>query len=98
MTFRLCVTRRALAALYVAAACTLVCGCSATTFPTVLADPPGPNDPTLSPDQVKQAMDGLISDRNHLCAVAVADQSPGSSPQGCGATGTTANAGAAAKP
>jgi hypothetical protein len=97
MTFRRDVTRRVLAALSVACACALVGGCSATTFPSVLANPPGPNDPTLSPDQVKQAMDSLISDRNHLCSVAVADQT-GTAPQDCGATGSTGNAGAAAKP
>ncbi|MGH6672094.1 MAG: hypothetical protein ACRECV_09005 [Xanthobacteraceae bacterium] len=90
-------TRLVLAAAAVATACALMCGCSSTAFPVVLSDPPAPNETTLSPDQVKQAMDNLISDRNHLCSVAVADKT-GSTPQDCGATGSTQNAATPAKP
>lgn len=99
MKLCLSVTRPARAAVSVAAICALVCGCSATPFPTVLSDPPPSADSTLSPDQVKRAMDNLISDRNHLCAEAVADAAPGGPPPDCAATTTgTANGGAAAKP
>jgi hypothetical protein len=94
------VTRRILAALSVAAACALVCGCASTTYPAVLSDPPPPNDTTLSPDEVKKAMDNLISDRNHQCSEAIADAPPGQPPPDCAATttGSTPSAGAAAKP
>jgi len=97
MTLCLRMTRLFLAAASLAAICALVAGCSSTAFPVVLSDPPPPKENTLSPAQVQQAMDGLISDRNHLCAVAVADQT-GSTPQDCEATGSTPKAGAAAKP
>jgi hypothetical protein len=50
---------------------------------------------TRSPDEVKQAMDSLISERNHLCAQAIATSgtksSSGSSPGNC-ADGTAGGA------
>ncbi len=100
MKFGFSVTRRVLAAVSVAAVCALVCGCSSTTYPAVLTDPPPSTDTTLSPDQIKKAMDNLISDRNRQCSEAIADAAPGDPPPDCGATttGATPNAGAAAKP
>lgn len=94
------VTRRVLAAAAVAAVCALVCGCSSTTYPAVLNDPPPSADTTLDPDQVKKAMDNLISDRNRQCTEAMADAQPGDPTPDCGVTttGTTRNSGAAAKP
>jgi hypothetical protein len=95
------VTRLCLAAFSVSAICAVLGGCSSTPFPAVLTDPPPPTDTTLSPDQVKRAMDNLIADRNHLCAEATADAAPGSPPPDCSTattTGTTPNSGAAAKP
>lgn len=106
MKFGLSVSRRVLAASAIAAVCALAGGCSSqltpSPFPSVLADPPQRNDTTLSPDQVKQAMDNLVSERRRLCAEAVADQEgTGTPPPDCdaqAATGTTPNAGASAKP
>jgi hypothetical protein len=96
----LSVTRRLLVAVSVAAVCALACGCSSTTYPAVLADPPGPSDTPLSPDEVKKAVDNLISARNHQCTEAVAEAAPGDPQPDCGATttGATPNAGAAVKP
>jgi hypothetical protein len=49
-----------------AAAAFLLSGCSELGFPSV-HDMPAPRaDTTLTPDQVKQATDDLISERNHL--------------------------------
>lgn len=101
MKFGVGVTRRILAAFAIAAAYTLVCGCSSTPFPTVLNDPPPPAETTLNTDQVKQAVNELVSDRNHVCAEAMADGATNVTPADCGAgpaTGATPNTGAAAKP
>jgi hypothetical protein len=100
MKFGFSVTRQLLAAVSVAAMCALAGGCSSTTYPAVLADPPGPTDTTLSPDEIKKATDNLISARNHQCTEAIADAAPGDPTPDCGATttGATPNAGAAAKP
>lgn len=47
----------------------LVAGCSEVGFPAI-HDMPGPRaDTPLTPDQVKQATDDLISERNHLQAI-----------------------------
>ena len=74
-----CVTARVLAPLAIGlAACIAVSGCSSTSspaagpYPSVLADPAPRDGAPLSPDEVKQAMDNLISERNHLCAEAIA--------------------------
>jgi len=58
---------RALGTLALAAAvAVLVSGCSELGFPAV-HDMPAPRaDTTLTPDQVKQATDDLISQRDHL--------------------------------
>ncbi|HTV38389.1 MAG TPA: hypothetical protein VMF12_18315 [Xanthobacteraceae bacterium] len=105
MKFGLSVTGRVLAASAIAAACALVSGCSSSPalnpFPSVLADPPPRNDTTLNPDQVKQAMDTLVSERRRLCQEAISEEGSGAPPPDCDAqatTGTTSNAGAPAKP
>ncbi len=85
-------TRRVVAALAIAALAALAAGCSAPGYPGVL-DPVTPRaDDPMTPAQVKQATDDLISDRNQLNAQAPADGS-------ANVTGSTAPAtGAAAKP
>ncbi len=63
----------------------LASGCSPdVAFPAIHDMPPPRADAPLTPDQVKQATDGLISDRNHLsteteaaaAATAAADAQP----------------------
>jgi len=104
MKFDLSVARRALATFAFAATYALAGGCSSPVpnpFPSVLADPPPRNDTTLSPDQVKQAVDTLVSERRRLCLEAVADEGAGAPRSDCdsqAATGTPPNAGAPAKP
>jgi hypothetical protein len=70
-------------------------------YPSVLATPTARDTTPLSPDEVKQAMDNLVSERNHLCAEAIATSgtraSSGSSPGSCAADGTPAG-GAGIKP
>jgi hypothetical protein len=55
----------------------------------------------LSPEEIKQATDNLISERNHLCAEAIATSgskaSNGSGPGNCSADSTTTG-GAGIKP
>jgi hypothetical protein len=61
------------------------------TYPTIFADPAPRPESTLTPDEVKQATDNLISDRKQLCAAAIANAAPGGPPPDCvTATGTTA--------
>ncbi len=68
-----------------AAVAVLASGCSPeVAFPAIHDMPPPRVDSPLTPDQVKQATDGLISDRNHLstepqagaAATAAADAPP----------------------
>jgi len=90
-------TRRLLAGLAVAVAGALTSACSTPgVYPSVLSPPTPRDETTLTPDQVKQAMDGLVSDRNHLCAEAVANDPAGSPPPSCAPQ--NAAAGAPAKP
>jgi hypothetical protein len=107
MSFSWSVTRRLLAATCVAAAAALlVSGCSSpatpSLFPTAFGDPPPRDDTTMNPAQVKQAVDDLVSDRNHLCAVTMADQPPGApancTPEAAPGTAPAPAAGAATKP
>jgi hypothetical protein len=79
MQGRSCVTARMLAAWAICLALAVVAsGCSSQLssasppYPAVLADPPQRDTAPLSPTEVQQAMDSLISQRNHLCADAVA--------------------------
>ena len=93
------VTWRVLALLAVGAACALGSGCASTTYPAVLSDPPPSAETTLSPDEVKKAMDNLISARNHQCSEVTAEEAPGVPPPDCNdTTGATPNTSAAAKP
>jgi hypothetical protein len=98
--------RRVLAGLVVAVACAVLCACSSSSspggaFPNLFDPPPSPDDTALTPDQVKQAMDRLVSDRNQLCSAAVASQPPGGPPPDCvsaDVTGSTPAAGAGGRP
>jgi hypothetical protein len=77
---------------------TLLGACSPGADYPVILDRPAPRaDQTMSPDQVKQATDALISDRTRLSAGAP----PAQAPQQVSApavTGSTRPAGSAPKP
>jgi len=84
-----------------AAIALLLAGCSSpatpSLFPSVLNEPPPHEDTTLQPEQVKQAVDSLVSERNHLCS-ATADPATRNTAH-CGEAAAGAQtAGAAAKP
>ena len=83
----------------IAAALLLVAGCSSSSapnlFPAVLDTPAAREDKPLSPDQVKQATDNLIAERNRLCAEAAANGNPAAG--NCGAA-PAQTAGGAGKP
>lgn len=94
------VRARRLATLIVgAAALFVVAGCSSSPapslFPGVLDSPPAREETPLSADQVKQATDNLIAERNRLCAEAAANGNPAAG--NCGAA-PAQTAGGAAKP
>ena len=94
------VRARRLAALAVgAAALFLVAGCSSSStpslFPAVLDSPAPREERPLSPDQVKQATDNLIAERNRLCTEAAANGNPAA---GNCAAAPAQTAGGAAKP
>jgi hypothetical protein len=84
---------------------TLLSACSSSsssgTYPSLFAEPPPRSDTPLTPAEVKQATDTLLSDRDHLCAEAIANAPPGGPPPDCatqtGSTGKPAG-GAAGKP
>jgi hypothetical protein len=78
-----------------AAMVVLVSGCS-SDYPAVLANPTPRDDPPMTPDQIKQATDNLISDRNQLSTQVDAGQGNGAAPA-TPATGAQP-AGAPAKP
>jgi hypothetical protein len=79
----------------------LSAGCSSPAtpglFPSVLNNPPPHEDTTLQPNEVKQAVDNLVSERNHLCSETTA-HSTGNTPHCGDATSGVQTAGAAAKP
>lgn len=94
--------RRVWARLAVAAATALsLAGCSSPAtpglFPSVLDDPPPHEDAPLKPDEVKQAVDNLISERNQLCSETT-DRSAANTPHCGDAAGSGQTPGAAAKP
>jgi hypothetical protein len=63
-----------------AALACLVAGCSEVGFPAV-HDMPAPRaEAPLTPDQVKQATDDLISERNHLSTEVQSNGQPSASP------------------
>ena len=64
-------------------------------YPTILDKPMPRADQPMSPDQVKQATDALISDRDRLSAEAQAAGQSGAPPA---TTGSTRTAGVAPKP
>ena len=73
----------------------LVAACSpGADYPAILDKPAPRAEQTMNPDQVKQATDALISDRNRLSTDAQANQQA-SAPA---ATGSTPPAGSAPKP
>jgi hypothetical protein len=91
-----CVRAGRLAALAIgAAALLLVAGCSSSSgpslFPAVLDSPAPREDRPLNPDQVRQATDNLIAERNRLCAEAAANGNPAAG--NCGADNTAGGAG-----
>lgn len=101
MNFRLSLARRLLAALVGAAACALVSACSAPgVFPSLFGEPPARDDTPMTADQVKQATDNLISDREHLhsCAAQIASAAPDAAPPDCAAQSAGTPPGAPAKP
>jgi hypothetical protein len=108
MNRRRCVPARLLAALvFGCAGAVLIAGCSSlpapSLFPVVLDKPPPRDDTPLSPEQVKQATDSLVADRNRLCAEAVANGAPNATAANCGgdapvSPGATQTAGGPAKP
>ncbi len=65
------IARLALAGLAVASTAVLVSGCSSDTgFPAVHDMPAARTETTLTPDQIKQATDNLISERDRIEAQA----------------------------
>jgi uncharacterized protein YgiB involved in biofilm formation len=81
------------------AALFLLAGCSSSSapslFPGVLDTPAPREEAPLSPEQVKQATDNLIAERNRLCAEAAAN---GNAAAGNCAAAPAQSAGGAAKP
>jgi hypothetical protein len=107
MNRRRCVPARLLAAhIFGSAGALLIAGCSSSPapslFPVVLDKPPPRDDTPLSPEQVKQATDSLVADRNRLCAEAVANGAPNATAANCGSDapspGAAQTAGGPAKP
>ncbi len=107
MMFGMRVARRVLAAFALTAGCAVVGGCAfpvvPSPFPSVLSDPAPRTDTTLSQDQVKQAVDDLVSERKRLCMEQIADEGAGAATPDCAAdTGVTPSgvptAGTPAKP
>lgn len=107
MVFGMRVARRVLATFALTAGCAMVGGCAfpvaPSPFPSVLSDPAARSDTTLSQDQVKQAVDDLVSERKRLCMEQVADEGAGAATPDCSAdTGATpspaSSAGTLARP
>jgi hypothetical protein len=99
--------RRVLGTLVTAAALTvLVSGCSSEVVFPAIHDMPAPRaDTPLTPDQVKQATDDLISQRDHLQAIPATNPAGNTPPaaqnaslQPAATPGASQTAAAAAKP
>jgi hypothetical protein len=76
----------------------LLAACSpGADYPAIL-DRPAPRDQTMNPDQVKQATDALISDRNRLSTDAQASQQAPQQASAPANTGSIRPAGSAPKP
>ena len=67
-------------------------------YPAVLDKPEPRADQPMNPDQVRQATDALISDRNRLSSDAQASQQASQQAGAPAATGSTRPAGSAPKP
>jgi hypothetical protein len=96
-------TARAAAGLALGASiAALLAACSpGADYPSILDKPAPRADQTMNPDQVRQATDALISDRNRLSNDTQASQQAGQVPQQASApaaTGSTRPAGSAPKP
>ena len=96
-------TRISVAVVAAAVAALLLSACSSSSgpYPTLFAEPPPRGDAPLTPDEVKQATDTLLTDREHLCAAAIANEQPGAPPPDCATqTGTAGKpaGGTGAKP
>jgi hypothetical protein len=77
----------------------LVAACSpGADYPSILDKPAPRADQTMNPDQVKQATDALISDRNRLSTDAQANQQAPQQASAPASTGSTRPAGSAPKP
>jgi len=88
------VTGWLVAAMAIGAMTVLLAACSpGADYPSVLEKPTARGDTPMTPDQVKQATDALITDRTRLSAEAQAAQAGAPA-----TTGTTPSAGATAKP
>jgi hypothetical protein len=83
-----------------AAIAALLAACSpGADYPSILDKPAPRADQTMNPDQVKQATDALISDRNRLSSDAQAGQQAAQQQASApAATGNTRPAGSAPKP
>ena len=78
--------RRMTVVVVVAAASVLLAACSSSssgTYPSLFAEPPQRGDTPLTPDEVKQATDTLLTYRQRLCADAIANVPPGGPPPDC---------------
>jgi hypothetical protein len=77
----------------------LAAACSpGADYPAVLDKPEPRADQPMSPDQVRQATDALISDRNRLSSGAQASQQANQQASAPTATGSPQPAGSAPKP
>ena len=94
------VAARVVAGLAIAASiAALVAACSPGADYPVILDRPAPRaDQPMSPDQVKQATDALISDRNRLSTDTQASQQAPQQASAPATTGSTRPAGSAPKP
>jgi hypothetical protein len=96
--------RRAVAALTICASMAVLLAACSADYPTVLAPPTPRGDPEMDPNQLKQATDALISDRDQLNSAAQAN-SQANPPPNAGdpaaqpaTTGSAQTAGVAAQP
>ena len=77
----------------------LVAACSpGADYPSILDKPAPRADQTMNPDQVKQATDALISDRNRLSSGAQANQQASQQASAPATTGSTGTTGSVPKP
>jgi hypothetical protein len=94
---------RVVAAAGILAAAALLSACSQVTeyqnsYPSLFAKPEPRAEQTMTPDQVQQATNSLMSDRSQLSAEAQAAQAGAAGMNSPATTGTTPSAGAKTKP